>query len=158
MNILKIASGEEFVLTLTNIDLELFLNHYDTENLIYIDGFKFRGIRGLFDKYIDYWMGRKIEAGKEGNDGKKAIAKMQLNSLYGKFAKSTLIKSKYPYLGDDEILHFTISEGEKKDGIYLPIACFITAYARKKTIETSQAIKDYSINKYNKDMYIYRRY
>lgn len=48
-----------------------------------------------------------------------------------------------------------MSETEKKDGIYLPIACFITAYARKKTIETSQAIKEYSINKYGKDMYIY---
>lgn len=48
-----------------------------------------------------------------------------------------------------------MSEAVKKDGIYLPIACFITAYARKKTIETSQAIKEYSINKYGKDMYIY---
>ena len=33
--------------------------------------------------------------------------------------------------------------------------CFITAYARKKTIETSQKIKEYSINKYGKDLYIY---
>lgn len=32
---------------------------------------------------------------------------------------------------------------------------FITAYAREKTIRTSQAIKDYSLNKYGKDMYIY---
>ena len=33
--------------------------------------------------------------------------------------------------------------------------CFITAYARKKTIETSQKIKEYSIKKYGKDLYIY---
>ena len=32
---------------------------------------------------------------------------------------------------------------------------FITAYAREKTIRTSQAIKDYSIQKYGKDLYIY---
>lgn len=32
---------------------------------------------------------------------------------------------------------------------------FITAYARKKTIETSQAIKSYSIEKYGQDLYIY---
>lgn len=33
--------------------------------------------------------------------------------------------------------------------------CFITAYARNKTIRTSQAIKDYSLKKYKKDLYIY---
>ena len=152
------SKGEEFVLTLTNIDLEMFLDHYEVENLIYIDGFKFRSIKGIFNKYIDYWTEKKIQAGKEGNKGKRTIAKMQLNSLYGKFAKSTTIKSKYPIMGDDGIIHFTISEAEQKNGIYLPVACFITAYARKVTIGTSQKIKDYSIEKYGVDMYIYRRY
>lgn len=32
---------------------------------------------------------------------------------------------------------------------------FITAYAREKTIRTSQAIKEYSIRKYNQDLYCY---
>ena len=149
------SKGEEFILTLTNIDLEMFLDHYDVENLIYIDGFKFRSIQGIFNKYIDYWTEKKIQAGKEGNKGKRTIAKMQLNSLYGKFAKSTTIKSKYPIMGDDGIIHFTISEAEQKNGIYLPVACFITAYARKVTIGTSQKIKDYSLNKYGADFYIY---
>jgi len=58
-------------------------------------------------------------------------------------------------MGDDEIIHYTLSEKEQKDGIYLPIGTFITAYAREKTIRTSQAIKDYSISKYGKDLYIY---
>ena len=75
--------GEKFLLTLTNVDLELFLDHYEvSEDIEYIDGFKFRGIKGLFDDYIDYWTERKIQAGKEGNKGKRQIAKMQLNSLY----------------------------------------------------------------------------
>lgn len=65
------------------------------------------------------------------------------------------MQSKIPYMGDDEIIHYTLSEKEQKDGIYLPIGTFITAYARKKTIRTSQAIKDYSISKYGKDLYIY---
>ena len=65
------------------------------------------------------------------------------------------MQSKIPYMGDDEIIHYTLSEKEQKDGIYLPIGTFITAYAREKTIRTSQAIKDYSISKYGKDLYIY---
>ena len=149
------SEGEEFVLTLTNIDLNLFLDHYETKNLKYIDGFMFRGKYGLFDEYIDYWTEQKIKAGKEGNKGKRQIAKLQLNSLYGKFAKSTRMRSKYPILGKDGLIHYDIGEVKQEDGIYIPVACFITSYARRKTIGTSQAIKDYSIEKYGKDMYIY---
>ena len=58
----------------------------------------------MMEKYIDYQNEKKIQAGKEGNKGKRAIAKMQLNSLYGKFAKSTRIKSKYPIMGEDGLI------------------------------------------------------
>ena len=58
-------------------------------------------------------------------------------------------------MGEDEIIHYKLSEKQEKEGIYLPIGAFITAYAREKTIRTSQAIKDYSIQKYGQDMYIY---
>ena len=64
-------------------------------------------------------------------------------------------KVKFHICGEDEIIHYSLSPKEQKDGIYLPIGAFITAYAREKTIRTSQAIKDYSINKYGKDLYIY---
>lgn len=40
-------------------------------------------------------------------------------------------------------------------GIYIPIGAFITAYAREKTIRTSQAIKEYSLKKYGFDAYVY---
>jgi len=58
-------------------------------------------------------------------------------------------------MGEDEIIHYSLSEKQEKEGIYLPIGSFITAYAREKTIRTSQAIKDYSLSKYGKDYYIY---
>lgn len=44
---------------------------------------------------------------------------------------------------------------EKREPIYIPIASFITAYGRAKTIRTSQAIRDYSIEKYGEDKYVY---
>ena len=43
---------------------------------------------------------------------------------------------------------------QKRDYIY-PCGSFITAYARDKTIRTSQAIMNYSLEKYGKNMYIY---
>lgn len=78
-----------------------------------------------------------------------------LNALYGKFATSLEIQSKIPYIDEKGIIHYALTEKEQKTGLYLPIGSFITAYAREKTIRTSQAIKDYSLNKYGKDMYIY---
>ena len=64
-------------------------------------------------------------------------------------------KVKCHFYGDDEIIHYKLTEKEEKDGLYLPVASFITAYAREITIRTSQAIKEYSIKKYGQDMYIY---
>lgn len=78
-----------------------------------------------------------------------------LNALYGKFATSLDVQSKLPYLDENGIVHYTLSEKSQKNGLYLPIGAFITAYAREKTIRTSQSIKDYSLNKYGKDKYIY---
>lgn len=43
---------------------------------------------------------------------------------------------------------------KKTEFIYL-CGCFITAYAREKTIRTSQAIRDYSLKNYGEDYYIY---
>ena len=84
----------------------------------------------------------------------RALAKVMLNSLYGKFATSLDVQSKYPYL-ENGIVKYYLGDKDKKKGLYLPVGIFITSYARNKTIRTSQAIKDYSIKKYGIDMYCY---
>lgn len=62
---------------------------------------------------------------------------------------------KFHICGDDDVVHYDLTKKEKKKGVYIPMASFITSYAREKTIRTSQAIKEYSINKYGIDKYIY---
>lgn len=69
-------------LSLTNIDLKLFLEHYDVYDLKYNYGWKFKSISTLFKDYIDKWIERKIKASKEGNSGERQMAKLMLNSLY----------------------------------------------------------------------------
>ena len=148
-------SGEEPVaLTLTSIDLKLFFEHYDVWDLSFESGWKFKGMRGLFTKYIDKWIEVKNESTISGNKGMRQVAKIMLNSLYGKFATSLDVQSKIPYLEND-IVKYKLSDKSTKEGVYLPMGAFITAYARDKTIRTSQAIKDYSIGKYGVDMYCY---
>lgn len=152
---LETTNGDIVTLTLTNVDLELFLKHYDVHNLVYHAGWKFKQIRGLFDEYIDIWSDKKIQAKKDGNSALYRISKLMLNSLYGKFAKNPLVKSKYPYLDEEDIVRYGCYPMEVTKGLYIPTGAFITAYARKKTIETSQKIRDYTLKKYHKDYYIY---
>ena len=148
-------SGEEPVaLTLTSVDLKLFLEQYDVWDLHYESGWKFKAMRGLFTDYIDKWIKVKNEATISGNKGIRQVAKIMLNSLYGKFASSLDVQSKIPYLEND-IVKYKLGEKTTKDGVYLPMGAFITAYGRERTVRTSQAIKDYSIKKYGIDMYCY---
>ena len=151
----KSSDGDIITLTLTNIDLELFLEHYNVSELTYHSGWKFKAIKGLFTEYIDYWSNKKIDAKKDNNTALYRIAKLMLNSLYGKFGLNPDIRSKYPYLNEDGIVKYTLYPAEIRDSIYLPVATFITSYARYKTITTSQKIKDYSIKKYGIDKYVY---
>ena len=145
---------EPVALTLTSVDLKLFLEQYDVWELHYESGWKFKAMRGLFTDYIDKWIKVKNEATISGNKGIRQVAKIMLNSLYGKFATSLDVQSKIPYLEND-IVKYKLGEKGTKDGVYLPMGAFITAYARDKTIRTSQSIKDYSIKKYGIDMYCY---
>lgn len=151
---LTTTNGLTVALTLTNIDLKLFLEQYDVRDLTYISGWKFKSIKGLFTKYIDKWIKEKNEGTIEGNKGKRTRAKLMLNSLYGKFAKSMTMKSQKPLLFDD-VLTFELLPEKQVKGLYLPIGIFTTSYGREKTIRTSQAITDYSLRKYQVDKYYY---
>ena len=79
---LKSSKNEQVTLTLTSIDYELFKDQYNFWDVTYHGGWKFKQAEGIFDNYVDYWTEEKIKAGKEGNKGKRQIAKLMLNSLY----------------------------------------------------------------------------
>ena len=151
----KSSKGDIVTLTLTNVDLKLFFENYNVYDLTYHSGWKFKGIKGLFTQYIDYWSEKKINAKKEKNNVLYIISKLMLNSLYGKFGLNPNVQGKYPYLNEEGIVKYKMYPKEIRDSIYIPVASFITSYARNKTIRTSQAIKDYTIKNYNKDYYIY---
>ena len=149
------SEGDIVTLTLTNVDLEMFFRHYEVNDITYHGGWKFQGVKGLFTDYINHWTKMKIQSKKEGNSSLYQISKLLLNSLYGKFGTNPIVRSKYPYLDDEGIVRYACYPAEEKKPIYIPVATFITAYARRKTIETSQAIKDYTLEVYGEDYYIY---
>lgn len=142
------SGGEEVVLCLNSVDLKLFLEHYEVYNLEYLSGWKFKATRGLFVDYIDKWSSNKIQAKKDGNHGLYLISKLFLNSLYGKFGQDNKVKSKIPYLDENNEVKFKYGEEESRDPLYVAMASFITSYARLKTISSAQRITD----NYNKGL------
>ena len=100
-------------------------------------GWKFKGAYGFFDEYIGKW--GAIKATAEG--GLREIAKLHLNSLYGKFATNPNVTGKYPELCND-ILTLTMGPDETRDPVYTAMGVFITAYARRVTLTAAQANYD----------------
>lgn len=124
---------------LTSVDLELFKEHYEIYNVTYINGWKFQSKKQMFVEYIDYWTNVKIEATKTKNKAMRTLAKLMLNSLYGKFGSSIKTKSKFPYYDDGKI-SFRTGEEESKEPIYIPVATFVTSWARYTIIKAAQKV------------------
>lgn len=129
-------SVEQTQLVLTSVDLKLFFDHYAVYNLRWEGGWKFQAVDGLFQPYVDHWY--KVKA--ESTGAMRSIAKLMLNSLYGKLATRTHIRSKVPYLGEDNIVHYKLTEEETKAPVYTAAASFITSYARESVIRSAQAL------------------
>lgn len=138
------SDGDRPTLYLTSVDLELFFEQYDVFEPEFLSGWKFKGINAgaIFGDYVDKWSEVKIKSKEEGNHGMYLISKLFLNSLYGKFGSAVTLQSKEPYLDEEGKIHFRKSKEETKEGVYIAMACFITAYSRLKTISAAQKITD----------------
>lgn len=136
---LKNSKGRDDVdLYLTNMDLELLFKHYDVYEIEYVAGWKFKQATGLFKDFIDKWTYIKMTS--EG--AVRALAKLMLNSLYGKFASNPDVTGKVPYLKEDGSCGFRVGDEDFKDPIYTPMGVFITSWARHITISTAQLCYD----------------
>jgi len=125
---------EPTTLMVTNVDWDLYNDHYDIDVLAYGGGWRFRAVEGMFDSYIDKHMETKVRE----TGGKREIAKLFLNSLYGKFATNPNVTSKIPVF-EDGIVKLKRGEPETRPPVYTAAGVFITAYAREITIRSAQA-------------------
>ncbi len=128
-------------LTVTSVDWHLITQQYDVEVEEWIGGYQFKASATLFAQYVGKWVEVKNAATVTGNHGQRTIAKLMLNSLYGKFATKLKVRSRKPVIEEDVLRYVDIPETDR-DGVYLPVGCFVTAWARYKTITTAQACGD----------------
>lgn len=176
----KVTGEHEYVeLCLTSPDLELFFKHYNVFCIEYTGGYMFKSSTTLFKKWVDKWTAEKIAADLSGNTGKRKIAKLILNNLYGKFALNPNVQSKQPYFDSEtqtvkyKLIEYICTDengdiiidnstGEPltttkaiREPIYIPVGTFVTAWARYTTITASQAIHEDSLNKTGISRYLY---
>lgn len=123
-------------LTMTCTDYNMFLEHYNVSNLEIIGGIWFDAAAGFFDDYLNYWNQIKMEA----KGGKRLIAKLMMNNLYGKTAASD--DSSFKFIGgykDNGAVLFHTQEEHNKDTFYIAVGAAITSYCRQFTISAAQA-------------------
>lgn len=129
--------------SVTNVDWNLWNDHYDIDVISYDGTWRFHGISGVFSEYIDKWS--QVKATSKG--GRRELAKLMLNSLYGKFATNPDVTGKYPQLDSDNkwsrpVVRLSKGPEERREPVYTPMGVFITAYARDVTIRAAQAHYD----------------
>lgn len=122
---------------MTNVDLALIQEWYDLEiseefePVFYI----FASDDDFFKGYIDHWYTIKEESAKGSIEYLAAKAKM--NQMYGRFALNPNADETFMLydkdLGDWNFKQITVTN-EDNDA-YLPVAMFVTAYARTRLLE-----------------------
>lgn len=128
----------------TSIDYRSIQNYYDIEELEFIEGIIYTSentSNDIFNEYISKWRRIKEQAAREGNAGLKQLAKIMLNSLYGKFAQSIDNIETFFEFGDNGSL--TVSEGSfdgKTSLKNMGIAAMITSYAREILLDVANIL------------------
>lgn len=135
-----IKHNTNVVLTMTETEYKLFLEHYNVIEFKILDGCWFSAVTGIFDPYINKWS----EVKQTSTGAMRTLAKLFLNNLYGKMASSKDSSFKVAVKTDKGIKFKTIVARDKPIG-YIPIGSAITSYARNFTIRTAQK------NYYGKD-------
>ena len=134
------SKGEVSFIT-SSVDWKLMNMQYDVKDVHFHGGYMFQANDCQFKKYVEKWCEVKNQATLEGNKGKRQIAKLMLNSLYGKFATRMQVCSRKPVL-EDGVLRYVDLPLDMREPVYLPVGVFVTAYARYKTITSAQMVYD----------------
>ena len=134
------SSSEGFFeeMTISSIDFELVKEFYDVE-FEFVWGFGFETKPNFFKKYADTFI-----AVKNKEKGiKRAVAKILLNSPYGKTAMNGLNEIKRYVIDEEsksvrtEVVGYEVDEDSYQ---YLPIAIAITSSARAYLLNTAKKI------------------
>lgn len=119
-------------LRLTNVLLDLLFENYDIPRYSFGNHIAFRGTNKLFENYLSFWADVK----KNNKGAKRETAKLRQNGLYGKFGmnSNTVITL---FENNDGVYKLNRTEESYiSNSIYLPMATFITSYAKMYLVKS----------------------
>lgn len=139
----NLTCEDSITLSFSSVDYNLYQQMYDFE-INSIEFFCFWKSRaGLFTHYIEKWRRVKEEnshSAKPGARMRRLIAKLYLNSLYGKFGTG-LHQSKQVFMTRaGERPRFRSLPPEDVKGVYLPVAIFVTSYAKNEIVTAAHSL------------------
>lgn len=152
---IKHTDGECIDLWLTSVDYELYRAHYDVIEEYYVESYHFEGKTTFFNDFVNHFFEQKAQAKDKTT---RQRCKIILNSCYGKFGQRQHNDDAVAFLNAKGIISFTKSyktellddlhnEVTQYDPIaassYIPLAAFITAYARYNTVTNAQKVIKY---------------
>ena len=128
------VEGEKFSITTwkTNYEIEDIKMRYNCE-ITFHKTYLFRGTKNIFKSFVDI----NYQAKQTAKGVKRSVAKLILNSTYGKFGTNLISTVSYPVLEDDVLKLKTIKDDIGEDievydeqSFNIALACFITTFAR----------------------------
>ena len=131
------TDGEMIDLYLTSVDYYEMLRAYDVLDIEYYETYYFRGSRNMFKRYILPLYDIKCNS----TGAQKLLAKLKLNSLYGRFALNPNRSTVKPFL-ENGVLKTKIIRHFEVDSIYTPLSAFVTAYARAHLMQAIERHHD----------------
>lgn len=120
-------------ITLPLEEFRLMQRHYDIYDLEILEGCWFNTEKNLFDKYINHW----YEIKTESSGAQRAISKLFLNNLSGRFAMQKHGELRQPVIENHILRYSPITDDGLTPG-YIPIGTAITSRARIITIQAAQ--------------------
>ena len=127
-------SKEPIEIVITSVDWDNLNKHYDFVNVEWIEGYVYTSRKDLFANHVDKYTEMKVESKKKGLKGQTYVAKLCLNSAYGKLGQRNYTDELTPYITEDMKLEWhnkmNIGDSIFKKGRPMHIAAFITSWAR----------------------------
>lgn len=151
----KIISCRNEYAVLSNYDYRIMYNEYNVHSCKITKLYMFRSKRGMYAKFIDYWMDKKTESdrilkdpaasdeAKQNAKIQRAISKVMMNSSYGKDGTKLLRQcNQTVYDKANDVLENMPKADVAQPEYYLPSAIFICACARWQLYSAVVLVRD----------------
>lgn len=112
-------------LWISSLDYRLLEKHYKIHYFMFIDGYGFKTQLGIFRD----WVNNMYELKSNSEGGLRLVYKLILNSLYGKYGSRAVGQNKIPYLDDEGVVSYALSEEHDMGEYYIPMAIAIVSWA-----------------------------